>query len=90
MRPTQHEQLEKVRTAQAKAAYELQDMLSAGVAQASLFGRPEINLDSQQQVTDALLEPRRAGARLDPPAWELQPLAEKWPVVGKLLEYRTP
>ena len=81
------EQLEKVRVAQAKAANELQDMLSAGVAQASLFGRAEINLDSQQQVTDALLNlgiPMPASTR----AWELQPLAEKYPVVGKLLEYR--
>ena len=81
------EQLEKVKVAQAKAADELQDMLSAGVAQASLFGRAEINLDSQQQVTDALLNlgvPVPNTTR----AWELQPLAEKYPVVGKLLEYR--
>lgn len=81
------EQLEKVRVAQAKVANDLQEMLSAGVAQASLFGRAEINLDSQQQVTDALLNlgvPVPASTR----AWELQPLAEKWPVVGKLLEYR--
>jgi len=81
------EQLEKVKIAQAKAADELQDMLSAGVAQASLFGRAEINLDSQQQVTDALLNlgvPVPNTTR----AWELQPLAEKYPVVGKLLEYR--
>ena len=54
------EQLEKVKVAQAKAADELQEMLSAGVAQATLFGRAEINLDSQQQVTDALFKPRRA------------------------------
>lgn len=81
------EQLEKVRIAQAKAADELQDMLSAGVAQATLFGRAEINLDSQAQVTDALLNlgvPMPGSTR----AWELQPLAEKYPVVGKLLEYR--
>lgn len=81
------EQLEKVRLAQSKAANELQDLLSAGVAQASLFGRAEINLDSQQQVTDALLNlgvPMPASTR----AWELQPLAEKYPVVAKLLEYR--
>ena len=81
------EQLEKVRIAQSKAADELQDMLSAGVAQASLFGRAEINLDSQQQVTDALVNlgvPMPNSTR----AWELQPLAEKYPVVGKLLEYR--
>jgi DNA polymerase I-like protein with 3'-5' exonuclease and polymerase domains len=81
------EQLEKVRVAQAKVADELQDMLSAGVAQASLFGRAEINLDSQQQVTDAL---RNIGVPMPEStrAWQLQPLADKFPVVGKLLEYR--
>jgi len=81
------EQLEKVKVAQAKAADELQDMLSAGVAQATLFGRAEINLDSQQQVTDALLNlgvPVPQTTR----AWQLQPLAEKYEVVAKLLEYR--
>ena len=65
----------------------MQDMLSAGVAQASLFGRSEINLDSQAQVTDALL-----GLGVPVPnttrAWELQPLAEQYPVIAKLLEYR--
>jgi DNA polymerase I-like protein with 3'-5' exonuclease and polymerase domains len=81
------EQLEKVKAIQAVAANELQEMLAAGVAQASLFGRPEINLDSQQQVTDAMINlgiPMPNSTR----AWELQPLAEKYPVVGKLLEYR--
>ncbi|MDQ3219927.1 MAG: DNA polymerase [Acidobacteriota bacterium] len=81
------EQLEKVKVAQAKAADELQQMLSAGVAQASLFGRSEINLDSQQQVTDALLNlgvPVPATTR----GWQLQPLAVEYPQVAKLLEYR--
>lgn len=81
------EQLEKVKVLQKKAADELQDMLSAGVAQASLFGRAEINLDSQAQVTDALLNlgvPVPETTR----AWQLQPLAEEYPVVAKLLEYR--
>ncbi len=85
--PRWREQLEKVKTAQAKTADELQEMLSAGVAQASLFGRAEINLDSQHQVTDALLNlgvPMPASTR----AWQLQPLAEQYPVVAKLLEYR--
>jgi DNA polymerase-1 len=80
-------QLATVKKAADKAADELQDMLSAGVAQASLFGRAEINLDSQQQVTDALLNlgiPMPESTR----AWQLQPLAEKYPVVAKLLEYR--
>lgn len=81
------EQLAKVTKAQEKAGSELQDMLGAGIAQASLFGRPEINLDSQAQVTDALVNlgiPVPNTTR----AWELQPLAEKYPVVAKLLEYR--
>jgi DNA polymerase-1 len=81
------EQLAKVTKAQARYADELQDMLSAGVAQASLFGRAEINLDSLPQVTDALV-----GLGVPVPettrAWQLQPLAEKYPVVAKLLEYR--
>ncbi len=80
-------QLAVVTKAQAKFADELQDMLSAGVAQASLFGRAEINLDSQVQVTDALV-----GLGVPMPnttrAWELQPLAGKYPPVAKLLEYR--
>ena len=82
------EQLDKVRVLQKRAGDELQDMLAAGVAQASLFGRTEINLDSQAQVTDALLNlgvPMPNTTR----AWELQPLAEKYPVVAKLLEYRS-
>ncbi len=81
------QQLDKVKLAQVKSADELQDLLSAGVAQATLFGRAEINLDSQQQVTDALLNlgvPVPETTR----AWQLQPLAEKYPVVAKLLEYR--
>lgn len=81
------EQLETVTNIQQRTADELQDLLSAGVAQASLFGRSEINLDSQVQVTDALV-----GLGIPMPnttrAWELQPLAEKYPVVAKLLEYR--
>ncbi len=81
------EQLDRVKIAQVKAADELQDMLSSGVAQASLFGRAEINLDSQSQVTDALVNlgvPVPATTR----GWQLQPLAEEYPVVAKLLEYR--
>ncbi len=85
--PLWRQQLEKVTAAQAVFANELQDMLAAGVAQASLFGRTEINLDSQAQVTDALV-----GLGVPVPnttrAWQLQPLAEQYPVVGKLLEYR--
>jgi DNA polymerase I-like protein with 3'-5' exonuclease and polymerase domains len=82
------EQLEKVKKEQAKLADQLQDMLSAGVAQASLFGRAEINLDSQSQVSDAL---KNLGVPVPETTrgWQLQPLADKYPVVAKLLEYRS-
>ena len=73
--------------AHVAAADNLQEMLAAGVAQASLFGRPEINLDSQQQVSLALSNlgvPMPETTR----AWQLQPLAEQYPVVARLLEYR--
>jgi len=81
------EQLEKVKVLQSKAALELQQMLSAGVAQASLFGIAEINLDSQTQVTDAL---KNLGVPVPETTrgWQLQPLALEYPVVAKLLEYR--
>jgi len=81
------EQLEKVKKEQDRIAGELQRMLAAGVAQASLFGVTEINLDSQQQVTDALKNlgvPVPATTR----GWQLEPLALEYPVVAKLLEYR--
>jgi DNA polymerase I-like protein with 3'-5' exonuclease and polymerase domains len=81
------EQIARAKKAQEKSADELLEMLSAGVAQASLFGRAEINLDSQAQVTEAL---KNLGVPVPDStrAWQLQPLAEKYPVVGKLLEYR--
>ena len=82
------EHLDTVRAAQAEASEELQTELSAGVAQTSLFGRSEINLDSHQQVTQALLNlgiPVPETTR----AWQLQPLAAEYPVIQKLLDYRT-
>jgi DNA polymerase-1 len=81
------EQLEKVKKEQEKVALELQQMLSAGVAQASLFGAAEINLNSQTQVTDAL---KNLGVPVPETTrgWQLQPLAAQYPVVAKLLEYR--
>ncbi len=82
------EQLEKVKKEQEKIALELQGMLSAGVAQASLFGVAEINLDSKAQVTDAL---KNLGVPVPETTrgWQLQPLAKDYPVVEKLLEYRS-
>lgn len=82
------EQLKRVQTTRAVLADELQEMLSAGAVQGSLFGRAEINLDSHVQLTDAL---RNLGVPLPDSTrnWKLQPLAAEYPVVAKLLEYRT-
>src|SRR5947208_6486283 len=84
------EQLAIVEERRAELANELQEMLGEGVAQASLFGPPRanINLDSQQQVTEAM---NRLGIPLPDSTrnWKLQPLAAQYPVVAKLLEYRT-
>ncbi|HZH33820.1 MAG TPA: DNA polymerase, partial [Pyrinomonadaceae bacterium] len=81
-------QLEKVKKKQAIVADELQDLLSGGVLQGSLFGRSEINLDSHTQLTDAL---KRLGVPLPETTrnWQLEPLAEEYPVIKKLLEYRS-
>jgi DNA polymerase I len=84
------EQLSVVEKTRGDLANELQEMLGEGVAQASLFGPPRanINLDSQQQVTESL---NRLGIPLPDSTrnWKLQPLAAQYPVVAKLLEYRT-
>src|SRR5437667_7256650 len=84
------QQLAIVEERRAELANELQEMLGEGVAQASLFGPPRanINLDSQQQVTEAM---NRLGIPLPDSTrnWKLQPLAAQYPVVAKLLEYRT-
>src|SRR5438128_3454192 len=84
------EQLAIVEEKRAELANELQEMLGEGAAQTSLFGPPRanINLDSQQQVTGALT---RLGISVPDSTrnWKLQPLAVQYPVVAKLLEYRT-
>jgi DNA polymerase-1 len=81
------EQLEKVSAERLRLSDELQEMLAAGALQGSLFGRAEINLESQQQVSDAL---RGLGVPVPPStrSWKLQPLAREYPAVAKLLEYR--
>jgi DNA polymerase-1 len=81
------EQLKKVEAERLRLGDELQEMLDEGALQGSLFGRAEINLESQQQVTDALKGlgiPRPPSTR----SWKLQPLAREYPAVAKLLEYR--
>jgi|GEM_PF-244018 len=82
------EQLEIVKKKRERFADELQEMLAEGALQGSLFGRAEINLDSHVKVTDALV---RLGVPMpeNTRGWQLQPLANDYPVVAKLLEYRT-
>jgi DNA polymerase I-like protein with 3'-5' exonuclease and polymerase domains len=84
------EQLAIVEKKRAELADELQEILGKDAAQGSLFGPPRanINLDSQQQVTEALTA---MGVPLPDSTrnWKLQPLAAEYPVVAKLLDYRT-
>lgn len=69
---------------------ELQDELAEESAQQSLFGptRADINLDSHVQLTRALT---RLGVPVPDSTrnWKLEPLAAEFPVVGRILEYRT-
>jgi DNA polymerase-1 len=69
---------------------QLQDELAEESAQFSLFGpeRADLNLDSHVQLTKALT---RLGVPVPDSTrnWKLEPLAAEFPVVGRLLEYRT-
>src|SRR3989442_8548967 len=84
------EQLSIVEKRRAKLADDLQEILGKDAAQGSLFGpaRANINLDSHQQLTEAL---NRMGIPVPDSTrnWKLQPLAAQYPVVATLLEYRT-
>jgi DNA polymerase I len=66
---------------------ELKQLLAPGIEQLSLFGEPDINLDSPAQVIEAL---GRMGIRVEGTrGFQLQPLAKDHPAIEKLLEYRT-
>ncbi|MCA1818182.1 MAG: hypothetical protein LC746_17705, partial [Acidobacteria bacterium] len=84
------EQIEVVKKRRAVLAEELQAMLAEGTAQGSLFAnaRADINLDSHTQLSAAL---KRLGVPVPDSTrnWKLQPLAKDYPVVEKLLDYRT-
>ncbi|MGH9968011.1 MAG: bifunctional 3'-5' exonuclease/DNA polymerase [Pyrinomonadaceae bacterium] len=85
------EQLAIVEKRRAELADQLQDVLAEESSQGSLFGGPEradINLDSHQQLTQAL---NRLGIPVPDSTrnWKLQPLAAQYPIVATLLEYRT-
>ncbi|MDQ3666419.1 MAG: DNA polymerase [Acidobacteriota bacterium] len=85
------EQLAVVEKKRGELAEELQAILAEDSLQGSLFGGPQradINLDSHQQLTQAL---ERLGIPVPDSTrnWKLQPLAAQYPVVATLLEYRT-
>jgi len=84
------EQLSVVEKRRIELAEQLQQVLAQESSQGSLFGGPQrddINLDSHQQLTQAL-------SRLGIPVpdstrnWKMEPLAAQYPVIGTLLEYR--
>jgi DNA polymerase I-like protein with 3'-5' exonuclease and polymerase domains len=85
------EQLAIVEKRRAELAGELQNVLAEESSQGTLFGGPqrdEINLDSHQQLTQAL---ERLGIPVPDSTrnWKLQPLAVEYPVIATLLDYRT-
>jgi DNA polymerase I-like protein with 3'-5' exonuclease and polymerase domains len=85
------DQLAIVEKRRAELAEELQNVLAEESLQGSLFGDPQradINLDSHQQLTQAL---ERLGIPVPDSTrnWKLQPLAVQYPIIGTLLEYRT-
>ena len=84
------EQLAVVERMRKSLSEELQDMLAEESPQQSFFGptRVELNLDSHVQLTKALT---RLGVPVPDSTrnWKLQPLANQYPAVRKLLEYRT-
>jgi DNA polymerase-1 len=85
------DQLAIVEKKQRELAEQLQEVLAEESSQGSLFGGPqrnEINLDSHQQLTQAL---NRLGIPVPDSTrnWKLQPLAAQYPIIATLLEYRT-
>src|SRR6185369_10739181 len=85
------DQLAIVDKRRTELADQLQEILAEESSQGSLFGGPqrdEINLDSHQQLTQALT---RLGIPVPESTrkWKMQPLAAQYPVIEKLLEYRT-
>jgi DNA polymerase I len=85
------EQLAIVEKRRIQLAEELQSELAEESLQGTLFGGPQrddINLDSHQQLTQAL-ERRGIPVPDSTRNWKLQPLALEYPIVATLLEYRT-
>jgi DNA polymerase I-like protein with 3'-5' exonuclease and polymerase domains len=85
------DQLSLVEKRRELLAEELQSVLALESSQGTLFGGPQrddINLDSSQQLTQAL---ERLGIPVPDSTrnWKLQPLAAQYPVIATLLDYRT-
>src|SRR6476659_67951 len=85
------EQLAIVEKRRTQLAEDLQTVLAEESLQGTLFGGPQrddINLDSHQQLTQAL---ERLGIPVPDSTrnWKLQPLAIEYPIIATLLEYRT-
>jgi len=85
------DQLAIVDKRRTELAEQLQQVLAEESSQGSLFGGPQredINLDSHQQLTQAL---NRLGIPVPDSTrnWKMQPLAAQYPVIATLLEYRT-
>jgi DNA polymerase-1 len=80
-------QVERVKAEHRKCADALQAELARGASQLTLFEEPtQINLDSPQQVRDALA---RIGIDVEGTSeWRLHGLADEYPVVKLLLAYR--
>jgi len=79
--------VKNIEVSHARLADELRAELAAGVVQQTLFGDPDINLDSPSQVLDAIN--RITGLDIDATrSTSLQPLSAQYPVVQKLIEYR--
>ena len=80
-------QVNRVRAEYNAVAEELQRELSAGAAQMSLFAETQkINLDSPAQVKEALA---RLGIEVETTReWRMQKLAQQYPVIQRLLDYR--
>jgi DNA polymerase I-like protein with 3'-5' exonuclease and polymerase domains len=80
-------QVERIKAEHDRVATDLQQQLSGGASQMALFtAGPQINLDSPQQVRDALA---RLGIRLESTSeWHLQRQAKQFPILERLIEYR--
>jgi len=75
-----------VERAHAVLSAELKHELAAGIPQMTLFGEPDINLDSPAQIVETL---GRMGIQVEGTrSWQLQPLAKDHPAIAKLIDYR--